>query len=198
LGAGGAGFAGIGIPFGAVGPCDIKGGVIGGPEAKGGRRGGADRAGGGAASGAFAAVSGATSAGGAETFCTGASGSAVARVAASIGLGASAAGAASGGATAGTLPLTPKCRRTAKAASSSSELEWVFFSWKPSSGSNSRITPGLTSSSRANSLMRILLIPSGPQRCFAEAQNCLRSFLKRLAHASSNQDVSVSILTDCS
>ncbi len=49
------------------------------------------------------------------------------------------------------------CRksRTASAVFRSTELEWVFFSSIPSSGRTSRIAPALTSSSRANSLIRI-------------------------------------------
>ena len=50
----------------------------------------------------------------------------------------------------------PKYRRTLSATSSSIELEWVFFSVTPSSGSKSRILDGFTSSSRASSLIRIL------------------------------------------
>jgi hypothetical protein len=53
-------------------------------------------------------------------------------------------------------------RRIASARSSSSELECVFLSPTPNSGRMSRITLGLTSSSRASSLMRILLIRSSP------------------------------------
>src|ERR1035437_4944516 len=48
--------------------------------------------------------------------------------------------------------------RSNTATSSSTELEWVFFSATPSSGSRSRIAPGLTSSSRASSLIRIFFI----------------------------------------
>lgn len=54
--------------------------------------------------------------------------------------------------------------RMARARSSSRELEWVFFSAMPSSGSRSMILLGLTSSSRANSLIRILLITKRPCR----------------------------------
>jgi len=50
------------------------------------------------------------------------------------------------------------CRRIMSARSSSSELECVFLSLIPSSGSRSMIRPGLTSSSLASSLIRILLI----------------------------------------
>lgn len=49
-------------------------------------------------------------------------------------------------------------RRSSRATSSSSELECVFFSCTPNSGSSSSMTPGLTSSSRASSLTLTLLI----------------------------------------
>ena len=52
----------------------------------------------------------------------------------------------------------PKWRRIEFAKSSSSELECVFLSSTPSTGSRSIILPGLTSSSLASSLIRILLI----------------------------------------
>jgi len=48
-----------------------------------------------------------------------------------------------------------KCWRTLTAADSSMELEWVFFSVTPTSGSSSIMALDLTSSSRARSLMRI-------------------------------------------
>lgn len=51
----------------------------------------------------------------------------------------------------------PKCFRIVLARSSSSELEWVFLSVTPSSGSTSISFPGLISSSRANSLIRIFI-----------------------------------------
>lgn len=52
----------------------------------------------------------------------------------------------------------PKRFRIALATSSSSELECVFRALStPSSGSRSIILPGLTSSSRANSLIRIFI-----------------------------------------
>lgn len=50
--------------------------------------------------------------------------------------------------------------RMASTTSSSTELECVFFSFTPSSGRRSIITLGLTSSSLASSLMRVLLINS--------------------------------------
>jgi hypothetical protein len=60
-------------------------------------------------------------------------------------------------------PLAPspeerKCARTFSASCSSSELECVFFSVTPTSGSTSRIALLLTSSSLARSLIRTLLI----------------------------------------
>jgi hypothetical protein len=51
-----------------------------------------------------------------------------------------------------------KCARTLSASWSSSELECVFFSVMPASGSTSRMALLLTSSSLARSLIRILLI----------------------------------------
>ena len=50
--------------------------------------------------------------------------------------------------------------RNSSATSSSTELECVFFSCTPSSGSMSMITPGFTSSSRASSLILIFFIES--------------------------------------
>lgn len=58
---------------------------------------------------------------------------------------------------------SPVSRRLISIATgSSTELEWVFFSVTPSSGSMSRITFGFTSSSRASSLIRILTILCAP------------------------------------
>jgi hypothetical protein len=51
-----------------------------------------------------------------------------------------------------------KWTRTFSASWSSRELEWVFFSVTPASTSTSRMALLLTSSSRARSLIRILLI----------------------------------------
>ncbi len=60
------------------------------------------------------------------------------------------------------LPRSPASRvRIPTTTSSSSELECVFLSATPRSGSNSRIRLGFTSSSLASSLMRILLIVTG-------------------------------------
>jgi len=58
----------------------------------------------------------------------------------------------------GRLGLCPKCVRTRSASSPSRELEWVFVSVTPTSGRMSRIARGFTSSSRARSLIRTLLI----------------------------------------
>lgn len=58
--------------------------------------------------------------------------------------------------------ISSRRRRRAIDVSSSIELECVFFSLTPSSGSMSRITPGLTSSSLASSLMRIFFISRTP------------------------------------
>ena len=56
--------------------------------------------------------------------------------------------------------------RTFSASCSSSELEWVFFSVTPTSGSASRMALLLTSSSLARSLIRTLLIrPFFSPRC---------------------------------
>jgi hypothetical protein len=58
------------------------------------------------------------------------------------------------------------CTRTFSASCSSRELECVFFSVTPTSGSVSRIALLLTSSSRARSLIRTLLIrPFVSPRC---------------------------------
>jgi len=63
-----------------------------------------------------------------------------------------------------------KCTRTFSASWSSSELEWVFFSLTPTTGSTSRIALLLTSSSLARSLIRILLILlSVPPPCSAKS-----------------------------
>jgi hypothetical protein len=70
------------------------------------------------------------------------------------------------------LPLPPaKRRRTSSATSSSSELECVFLSLTPSSGNSSRMTFGLTSSSRASSLIRILLIRWRPDAGVSSARD---------------------------
>jgi hypothetical protein len=150
----------MGIPRGATG------GTKGCPAARGGRN-GADRgAGGGTASaGASRGAAGGASATGS---CRGAE----------YGREGSAAGldsAACSGAVSVSVDLeardpesgdpfdSPVSRRLISIATGSSiELEWVFFSATPSSGSMSRITLGFTSSSRASSLIRILTILFAP------------------------------------
>ena len=71
---------------------------------------------------------------------------------------------------AGTTP--PSSRRSLMATSSSIELEWVFFSVTPNSGSLSRISCALTSSSRASSLIRILFIDTKLSRGDAPHSFC--------------------------
>lgn len=66
-------------------------------------------------------------------------------------------------------------RRSSRAVSSSIELEWVFFSEIPSSGSISRITPGLTSRSLASSLMRIFFIFTLPAAVRPRSRTALAS-----------------------
>ena len=95
---------------------------------------------------------------------------------ASLGGGAiTGGGASTGGASSLSPPLRSACGsssiryratlgsslrrvRIRRARSSSIELEWVFLSWTPRFGSASMIALGLTSSSLASSLIRILLI----------------------------------------
>jgi hypothetical protein len=95
------------------------------------------------------------------------SGSDFAAGASTVGAGAGASfrctdftGGASSAASRGLAVAPPfaKCCRTMRACSSSSELEWVFFSCIPNSGKSSIIKAVFTSSCRANSLIRILLI----------------------------------------
>ncbi len=70
----------------------------------------------------------------------------------------------------GAFPLSS--RRNRIATSSSIELEWVFFSVTPNSGSLSRISCALTSSSRASSLIRILFIDTKLSRGDAPYSLC--------------------------
>ena len=60
-----------------------------------------------------------------------------------------------------------KCTRTFSASKSSSELECVFFSVTPTCVSTSRMALLLTSSSRARSLIRTLLIRPFVAPCFS-------------------------------
>ena len=81
--------------------------------------------------------------------------------------------------------------RTFSASCSSSELEWVFFSVTPTSGSASRMALLLTSSSLARSLIRTLLIrpflyPAlclGLHRNLTESTSCTRTPSKTSAHS---------------
>ena len=157
LGTGGAGLAGIGIPRGAAV------GATGGPEANGGRKGCAAGRGAGTGSVESSRACGAASA--AATGTVSVLGAACGGSAAAAGTcSAACSTAGSGDPSAVRIPLDPSARRRliSTATGSSIELEWVFFSATPSSGSRSRITLGLTSSSRASSLMRNFFIPCAP------------------------------------
>jgi hypothetical protein len=171
LGAGGAGRAGIGIPRGATGcaegcpsgcPCpEASGPEANGPDASGGRS-GADRAAGGASTG-ISRVGCAASATGSCLGTEAARDGSAPEVAGPASATCSTAVSTSGDARRGDPLDSPVSRRfTSSATGSSIELEWVFFSATPSSGSMSRITFGLTSSSRASSLIRILTILCAP------------------------------------
>jgi len=132
--------------------CPASGGWIGPPPDSGGLKGNADARGKGDGSGAFSARGPALT------------GSAV------VGAGTTGGGSGSRGAgpTAGCSAASgragspvdtswPKCFRTSRAMLSSIELECVFFSVTPNCGSTSRTALFGTSSSRASSLMRIML-----------------------------------------
>ena len=116
--------------------------------------------------GRVSSAAGAAASTGASCWTTGAcaGGSAWRRSGSTVGPGTStvstcstaAAGSCSISATA--TPLPEKWRRTSFSTLSSIELECVFFSVTPSEGNNSRISCEGTSSCRASSLMRILLI----------------------------------------
>ena len=171
LGAGGAGREGIGMPRGATGGATGRsvtcpGTCPGCPEARGGRS-GADRGAGGG---------GATSTGTSRAAGCGASatGSCLGAAGARDGSGATSATCSTGVSVSANFeprdlaePGDPfdssvSRRLISIATGSSTELEWVFFSVTPSSGSMSRITFGFTSSSRASSLIRILTILCAP------------------------------------
>ncbi len=139
-------------------PREATGGIIGCPAESGGRNGAARGAGGGESAGSSRAT-GAASAGGsclgAGTFREGsAAGPASATCSATVSVSTDELGD----------PLdSPVSRRLISIATgSSTELEWVFFSVTPNSGSISRITFGFTSSSRASSLIRIFTILCAP------------------------------------
>ncbi len=172
FGAGGAGRAGVGAPRLATG------GISGPPPPPRGGRNGCTRGRTGAV-GILSVVSFACSGSGAG------SGSASATAAgASTRTGCVCAGLSSGSGAADSSAVSIRASnsvsssgpcsspfssrsRTVNASSSSNELECVFLPLIPSSGSISRITLGLTSSSRASSLIRILLIvqAAGPETC---------------------------------
>jgi hypothetical protein len=155
LGAGGAGRLGmiavrLRIPAGDAAP---------GPLASGGRKGWAARGAAACGSGSASLCAGSLSASGAAgarsivpARWAGGSAGASAGAATGVSFGESVAGAC------------PRRRRSSSATSSSRELECVFLSVTPSSGNSSRSTFGFTSSSRASSLMRILLIQDAPAR----------------------------------
>lgn len=73
----------------------------------------------------------------------------------------------------------PRRRRSSSAISSSRELEWVFLSATPSSGNSSRRTFGFTSSSRASSLMRILLIEDAPAELLCARVSAIKPFFSQ-------------------
>lgn len=172
LGSGG----GIGIVGAAAYP---KGGVSGCPVAKGGRRGAIARTGtGGGSAGADSFTPG-SGTGVVPPFCG--TGSAAVPGAADVSLGpvATCSFGAKAGAPSSPPGMSPRVMRwrSFSATSSSSELECVFFSATPSSGSMSRMTLGLTSSSRASSLIRILLIHETPKLNFRSRDLSARPFL---------------------
>ena len=80
------------------------------------------------------------------------------------------------------LPPPVMCARTFSASSTVMELEWVFFSVTPTSGSVSRIALLLTSSSLARSLIRILEVST------------IRPLFLRISAKSSSQPHGVSVL----
>ena len=177
------------------------GGAPGWPVASGGRNGNAGRTGAGAASGvstgaaaAGRAGSGATGAG--AVFARGGAGSATRasgwRTGSSRGSGSCSDSSA--------RPPPATLRRRFSTTSSSSELECVFLSVTPSSGNNSRMTFGLTSSSRASSLMRILLIRKTPKRTAGtpgiERKPSLEPNPRAEFYFGSSDDSALSIVTD--
>jgi len=142
-------------------PRGATGGMMGCPAESGGRN-GADRGAGGASAG-ISRASWATSAAGSDLAAAGL------RDGSAEGPGSATAVCVSPDteprdlAEPGDPFDSPASRRfTSIATGSSIELEWVFFSVTPSSGSMSRITFGFTSSSRASSLIRILTILCSP------------------------------------
>ena len=174
-----------GVTTGGCGRAGGAGGAWGRPaagcgdrsDASGGRNGAVRAAGFSASCGFSASGAGASAAGGAWAATAGSSGvfTGTSCVGSGGALGSGGAGllSAAGGASArccsassgsASVPLRSpvysprKNRRNFSATSSSTELECVFFSVTPSSGSLSRIRWALISRSRASSLMRIFFI----------------------------------------
>lgn len=142
-------------------PRGATGGMIGCPAESGGRSGAARGAGGGGASAGISRAAGGASAAGS---CLGAGAFFAVSAAGPASATCSATVSVSGAAVERGDLFDPSVSRrlTSIATGSSIELEWVFFSATPSSGSISRITFGFTSSSRASSLIRILTILDAP------------------------------------
>jgi hypothetical protein len=174
FGAGGPGRDGMATPRG---PGAARGGAMGCPAAEpaamGGRKGAVGRAATGGStvslgtSGAGSAIATACAAGGCATS------SSITAGCSGISKSGSSASGSDGPrrAASSTAASPPKRRRTNRAWSSSRELECVFFSEMPSSGRTSIIAWGLTSSSLASSLMRILLILYGSGVALLRRQN---------------------------
>jgi len=154
---GAGGFATVGAAAGGVagfatGATGAAAGAAGGALGAAGLGAGATAAGARTA-GAWGAGGAGAAAGLTVTGCWGATTGAGAGgfTGAGAGLAASGAGAAAGASGSG-VPCS--FRRTFSATSTGMELEWVFFSVTPKPGSRSIIAFALTSSSRANSLIR--------------------------------------------
>ena len=151
------------------------------PVASGGRNGNAGRTG----AGASVFSSGAETAGLAGSGATGvgalfATGGGSSKTTADCRAG-SCRGAASRLAACSSAPIPATRRRRFSTTSSSSELECVFLSMTPNSGSKSRMTLGFTSSSRASSLMRILLIHKTPECNARCSRDCALNLSQNIA-----------------
>ena len=152
---------GIGGTRGLPPPSGGRSGAIAGRCGVFASSGGAAGAGGGGAGAALISGAGLGGGGGVGVSTTGGSCAATRAGGCSVSIGAissSSSSTAIRDPESGTGPSKPKWRRTAAATSSSSELECVFLSCTPNSGNKSRIRLGFTSSSRASSLIRILLM----------------------------------------
>ncbi len=154
-GTGGAGLGAGAVALGAAGdgwPGAAIGGWIGLPVASGGRIGAPPRAARTSPAGAGASVCASSG----SMAASGAASSERVFTASAPAFSAGATGSSAARSWSGTSK--PNKRRNLIATSSSMELECVFFSATPSSGSRSRISWALTSSSRASSLIRIFFI----------------------------------------